>query len=54
MKFLNYMDKVWVLKATRAKGKILVNSKHVSFFPDFSTDMLKCFNSAEKKLLSLY
>ena len=56
MKFLNYADKVRVMKAARSKGKILVDDKNVMFFPDVSADLLKrrkVFDSAKKELASL-
>lgn len=56
MKFLNYADKVRVMKAARNKGKTLVGDKSVMFFPDVSGDLLKCrkvFDAAKKELASL-
>ena len=56
MKFLNYADKVRVMKAARIKGKILVDNQRVLFFPDVSADLLKwrkVFDTAKKELASL-
>ena len=56
MKFLNYADKVRVMKAARSKGRILVDDKNVIFFPDVSAYLLKrrkVFDSAKKELASL-
>lgn len=39
IKFRNYADKVWVMKAVRINGKILVDNQKVMSFPDVSADL---------------
>ncbi|XP_028435645.1 C-type lectin domain family 10 member A-like [Perca flavescens] len=41
MKFLDYRDKVRVVKAARAKGKVLYKNQQVMFFPDLPTEIHK-------------
>lgn len=56
MKFLNYANKVRVMKAARNKGKILVGDKSIMYFPDVSVDLVKCrkvFDATKKELASL-
>lgn len=39
MKFLNFQDQVRVLRAARAKGKVLYRDQEVKFFPDISAEL---------------
>lgn len=41
MKFLNYQDKVKVMKAARQRGKVMYRDRHIMFFPDLSTVVQK-------------
>ncbi|KAI7800009.1 putative LINE-1 type transposase domain-containing protein 1-like [Triplophysa rosa] len=41
MKFLNFQDKVRVMQAARAKGKIMYGDQEVKFFPDLSAELLR-------------
>lgn len=56
LKFLNYQDKVKVMKAAHQKGKVIYRGHHVMFFPDLSTEVQKQrsqFNGVKQQLLSL-
>lgn len=53
MKFLNFRDKESVMKAARAKGRVLYKSRPVMFFPDLSTEVHKRrrrFDSVKQRL----
>lgn len=53
MKFLNFRDKEWVLKAARIKGKILYDNEQVRFHPDLSAGVHKIqrsYDEVQKKL----
>lgn len=39
VKFLNFQDKVRVMRAAMAKGKVICGGQEVMFFPDLSTDL---------------
>lgn len=39
MKFLNFQDKVRVMRAARTKGKVLCGEQEVMFFPDLSAEL---------------
>lgn len=39
MKFLNFRDKVCVMKAAQEKGKVMYENRQINFFPDFSVDV---------------
>ena len=41
MKFLNYQDKVRVMRAARRKGKVMYRNHHIMFFPDLSAEVQK-------------
>lgn len=41
LKFLNFRDKVRVMQAARAKGKVIYGTRHIMFFPDFSAEVTK-------------
>ncbi|KAI4825714.1 hypothetical protein KUCAC02_021385 [Chaenocephalus aceratus] len=39
--FLNFRDKVRVMQAAQAKGKVIYGTRHIVFFPDFSAEVTK-------------
>lgn len=39
VKFLNFQDKVRVMRAARAKGKVTCDGQEIMFFPDLSVDL---------------
>lgn len=41
LKFLNYSDKVHMMRAARPKGKIMYGEQHVMFFPKFSVEVTR-------------
>lgn len=41
LKFLNYADKVRVLRVAREKGTVMFQNHHIMFFPDLSSEVLK-------------
>ena len=57
MKFLNYQDKVRVMRAARQKGKVMFREHHVMFFPDLSVEVQKQrrqYNDVKQKLRELH
>lgn len=57
MKFLNYQDKVRVMRAARQKGKVMYREHHVMFFPDLSVEVQKQrrqYNGVKQKLRELH
>lgn len=57
MKFLNYQDKMRVMRAARLKGKIIHNGHHVMFFPDLSTEVQKQrkqYNQVKQQLREMH
>lgn len=55
IKFLNFADKVRVLRIARQKGSILYEGKRVMFFADFSVELRKqwrLFDPVKKQLLT--
>ena len=53
MKFLNFKDKVRVMKAVQEKGKILHENKQVRFFSDFSAEVQrqrKAYDAVKQQL----
>lgn len=56
MKFLNYQDKVRVMRAARQKGKVMYQERQVMFFPDLSVEVQKQrrqYNDVKRKLHEL-
>ncbi len=56
MKFLNFQDKVRVMRAARAKGRIVYGEQEVKFFPDLSAELLhqrRHFDCVKQQLRSL-
>lgn len=56
MKFLNYKDKMTVIRAARAKGQILFKNRPVRFYEDLATGVhrkQKEFNAARQQLRSM-
>lgn len=49
VKFLNYRDKDKVLRLARDKGTVYLDTNRVSFYLDYSIDMI-AFNKVKKKL----
>ncbi len=41
LKFLNFRDKVHVMRAAQAKGKVMYRTHHVMFYSDFLTEVMK-------------
>lgn len=39
VKFLNFQDKVRVMRAARAKGKVTCDGQEIMFFPDLSAEL---------------
>lgn len=39
VKFLNFQDKVRVMRAARAKGKVICGGQEIMFFPDLSAEL---------------
>ena len=57
MKFLNYQDKVRVMRAARKKGKVMYREHHIMFFPDLSVEVQKQrrqYNDVKLKLRELH
>uniref|UniRef100_A0A3B4EYR5 L1 transposable element RRM domain-containing protein n=1 Tax=Pundamilia nyererei TaxID=303518 RepID=A0A3B4EYR5_9CICH len=57
MKFLNYQDKMRVMRAARLKGKITYNGHHIMFFPDLSTEVQKQrkqYNQVKQQLCEMH
>lgn len=55
-KFLNYQDKMRVMKAACQKGKVMHQGHHIMFFPDLSTEVQKQrsqINGAKQQLQTL-
>lgn len=53
MKFLNFKDKVRVMKAAQEKGRILHENKQVKFFSDFSAEVQrqrKAYDAVKQRL----
>lgn len=56
MKFLNYADKLRVMKAARSVGQIIHDNQRIMFFLDVSSDLLKhrkVFDFVKKQLATL-
>lgn len=56
MKFLNFQDKVRVMRAARVKGKIMYGDQEVRFFPDLSADLhrqRRRFDGVKQRLRSM-
>ena len=55
MKFLNFKDKVCVMKAAQAKGKVMYENRQVKFFSDFSAEVQrqrKAYDAVKQRLRS--
>lgn len=56
VKFLNFQDKVCVMRAARAKGKVMCGDQGIMFFPDLSAELhrrRRCFDVVKQQLRSL-
>lgn len=56
MKFLNFQDKVRVMRAARSKGRIMYGEREIKFFPDLSAELLRLrrrFDGVKQRLRSL-
>lgn len=56
VKFLNFQDKVRVMRASRSKGKVIYAGQEIMFFPDLSAELhrrRRGFDQAKQQLRSM-
>lgn len=56
VKFLNFQDKIRVMRAARVKGKVVCDGQKIMFFPDLPTELhhrRKGFDRFKQQLMSM-